>query len=149
VWSPLCFILYVTNLNIDWNFTSFNLETFKLIKDRLSKYKPKDLLEPEPSNGEITKFNVDLITSANNSEKTKKTSLNSITNWGLEDENKMFLIIMYLSTMKIVQTNFIKNINQEFVDCMYSIFNKYPGGPAEYKTKNSGAEAQKCFEKII
>jgi hypothetical protein len=150
VWTPLCFVLYVTNLNIDWQLTSFNLETFKLIQNRISSsgYKPKDLLGSY--NETIANFNLDLIKAANESEKTKKTSLNSLTNWGLNDENKMFSIIVYLSMLKIVREDFIKNINQDYIDCMYSIFNKYAGGPAEYNKDTAASSAPtECLKKIL
>jgi len=150
VWTPLCFVLYVTNLNINWYLTSFNLETFKLIQTRISYsgYKPKDLLGSY--NETIAKFNLDLINAANDTEKTKKTSLMSLTNWGIDDENKMFLIILYLTQLKIVREDFLKNINQDFIDCMYSIFNKFPGGPAEYSKDTSVASrATECLKKIL
>ena len=52
--------------------------------------------------------------------------------------------------MKIVREDFIKNINQNFVDCMYSIFNNYAGGPAEFiKDKTGTSNVTKCFEKIL
>lgn len=148
VWTPLCFVLYVTNLNIDWTLTSFNLETFKLIQNRISSagYKPKDLLGSY--NETIAKFNRDLINAATDSEKTKKSSLMSLTNWGIGDENKMFLIILYLVLIR--REDVLKNINQDFIDCMYSIFNKFSGGPAEYKQDTSVAsQATECIKKIL
>ena len=150
VWTPLCFVLYVTNLNIDWIVTSFNLETFKLIQNRISSsgYKPKDLLGSY--NEKIAKFNRDLINDATDIEKTKKSSLMSLTNWGIDDENKMFLIILYLVLIKIPREDFLKNINQDFIDCMYSIFNKFPGGPVEYSKDTSVAsQATECLKKIL
>lgn len=155
-WNPLCFIQYVINLNINWGILSFNLETFQLIQNKIkdSGYTPKDLLGTFTD--KIEKFNTEIITAASESEKSQKTPIISLINWGSGDENKMFfiiLIIKYLIERRKVKIpdDFIKNIDQNFINCMYSVLSKR-GGPSEFgdiNLDNPTDPIRACLEKIL
>jgi hypothetical protein len=155
-WNPLCFIQYVINLNIDWQLYP-NLETFQLIQNKIkdSGYTPKDLLGTFTD--KIEKFNTEVITAASQSEKSQKTIIFSLTNWGPGDENKMFFIIFiieYLLTRKgieEVRDEFIKNIDQNFIDCMYSIFStkKGPSDSVNINMDDPNDPIRSCIEKIL
>lgn len=150
VWSPLCFILYVTNLDINWVIDTFNLETFRLIQDKIvqNKYTPKDLMGSYNAN--IAEFNADVIKSANDLEKTKTVPIDTLTNWGSGDDVKMFYIIKNLKIEQIVRNDFLKNISQNFIDCMYNILLNY-GGPVEVEKYEDVTAPQilSCVKKIL
>lgn len=155
-WNPLCFIQYVINLNINWGNLFFNLETFQLIQNKIkdSGYTPKDLLGTFTD--KIEKFNTEIITAASESEKSQKTPIISLINWGSGDENKMFFIILiikyFIERRKIkIPDDFIKNIDQNFIDCMYSALSKR-GGPLEFINLNiddPNDPIRACIEKIL
>lgn len=152
-WNPLCFIQYVINLNIDWQIYP-NLETFQLIQNKIkdSGYTPKDLLGTFTD--KIEKFNTEVITAASQSEKSQKTIIFSLTNWGPGDENKMFFIISiieYLTTRKGIPDDFIKNIDQNFIDCMYSVLStkKGPSDSVNIDFDDPSNPIRACIEKIL
>jgi hypothetical protein len=156
VWSPLCFVIYVTNLNIDWQLTQpgqldkpggFNLQTFQYIKNVIidSGYTPKQLFSVFKTADEAL-FQSELEKRASDEDKVAGTDLSTIETWS--EETKIYQIIKILSFMKIVRSDFIKNISQKFMDCMYEVFKKYKG-PKAYSEDKTSSDTLNCLKTIL
>ena len=50
--------------------------------------------------------------------------------------------------MKIVRSDFIKNISQNTMDCMYNVFKKYKG-PKEYSEDKTSTGTIDCLKVIL
>jgi hypothetical protein len=131
------FISYIYNLNIDWNLSNFNLETFQLIQNGIINFLSTQNLTieklylstlkstPTPTQTVIY-FNKQLKEAADKREQTKGTSIFNLTSWTNptnkqpNSDCKMFIIMYYLVLISISSSPII---TQNSIDCMYSVLN--------------------------
>jgi hypothetical protein len=147
-WDTLCFIIYVIGLNIRWVYQHYYMETFKIIQNKIkeSGYTPKDLFG-NSNDEKIKKFNTDLISLANASENSTGTSIQSLKDWGPVDENKMFVIINYLSLLTIdIRTNIDQKLF-DCINCMYSGLANYTSPDNLMRSKDY--KMVTCIQKFL